>query len=160
VHEIERRDIKELVQHIAKDRPVMANRALAHLSKFFNWLVDDAEVLKSSPCAGMKQPAKERARVRVLTDDEIKALWLACDEISYPAGPAIKLLLLTGQRRGEVFDMRRSEIVGDVWTLPPALKKNEDARTKNGERHELPLSAQAMAIVESTPQIDGDYVFT
>src|SRR5262249_38304770 len=116
VHEIERRHIRELVQEIAEDRPVMANRALAHLSKFFNWLCEQ-DILKASPCAGVKQPAKEQARDRVLSDDEIRALWNACEEIGYPAGPAIKLLLLTGQRRGEVFDMRRGEINGDVWTL-------------------------------------------
>src|SRR5262249_6992037 len=74
VHEIERRDIKELVQHIAKDRPVMANRALAHLSKFFNWLCEQ-DILKSSPCIKIKRPAKETARERVLADDEIRALW-------------------------------------------------------------------------------------
>src|SRR5262249_21364075 len=48
----------------------------------------------------------------------------------------------------------------DVWTLPPALKKNEDARTKNGERHKVPLTTQALAIIEAMPVIDKDYVFT
>src|SRR5262249_36309687 len=72
-----------------------------------------------------------------------------------------KLLLLTGQRVGEVVGMRRSEINGDVWVLPPAPpKRNEPARTKNGERHEVPLSAQALAIIEAMPVIDDDFVFT
>ena len=152
VHDIGQRDIAELVKEIAKTRPVMANRTLAHLSKFFNWLCGEY-VLKASPCTGIKQPAKEEARDRVLTDDEIRALWNACDQIGYPSGPAIQLLLLTGQRRGEVFDMRRSEIAGDLWTLPKE-------RTKNNKRHDIPLTAQAMAIIEAAPVIDGDYVFT
>jgi integrase len=152
VHDIQRRDIRELVESVAKDRPVMANRALAHLSKFFNWLCEQ-DIIAASPCAGVKPPAKEQARDRILSDTEIKALWTACDAISAPAGPAVKLLLLTGQRCSEVIGMKRSEISGDVWTLPPQ-------RTKNKQRHEVPLSAQALVIIETIPAIDDDYVFT
>jgi integrase len=152
VHEIQRRDIRELVENVAVDRPVMANRALAHLSKFFNWLCEQ-DIIAASPCAGVKPPSKEHARERILSDDEIKALWHACDAIGGPAGPAIKLMLLTGQRCGEVVGMRRSEISGDVWTLLPE-------RTKNKLRHEVPLSAQAMAIIDEMPVIDEDFIFT
>src|SRR5262245_17211760 len=113
VHDIQRRDIRELVEGVAEDRPIMANRALGHLSKWFNWLLD-REVINASPCAGIKPPSKEHARERVLSDDEIKALWHACDTIKGSVGPAVKLLLLTGQRCGEVVGMRRSEISGDV----------------------------------------------
>jgi integrase len=49
--------------------------------------------------------------------------------------------------------MRHSEILGDIWTLPPE-------RTKNKQRHEVPLSAQALAIIEAIPAINADYVFT
>jgi integrase len=152
VHDIQRRDIRELVEGVAEDRPIMANRTLGHLSKFFNWLCE-REVISASPCAGIKPPSKEHARERVLSDDEIKALWHACETIKGPAGPVVKLLLLTGQRCGEVVGMRRSEISGDVWTLPPE-------RTKNKQRHEVPLSAQALAIVDAMPVIDDDFVFT
>jgi integrase len=62
-------------------------------------------------------------------------------------------MLLTGQRCGEVVGMRHSEILGDIWTLPPV-------RTKNKQRHEVPLSAQALAIIEAIPAINADYVFT
>ena len=152
VHDIQRRDIRELVENVAVDRPVMANRALAHLSRFFNWLCEQ-DIVAASPCAGVKPPAKENARDRVLSDDEIKALWHACDAIGGAVSPVVKLLLLTGQRCGEVVGMRRSEISGDVWTLSPA-------RTKNKERHEVPLSGRALAIIEAMPAIDEDFVFT
>jgi len=62
-------------------------------------------------------------------------------------------MLLTGQRCGEVVGMRRSEISGDVWTLLPE-------RTKNKQRHEVPLSTQALAIIDATPGVDEDYLFT
>jgi integrase len=152
IHDLERRHIRELVENVAVDRPVLANRALAHLSKFFNWLCE-RDVIKASPCAGVKPPAKETARDRVLSDAEIKALWHACDSIGGAAGAVVKLMLLTGQRCGEVVGMKRSEISGDVWTLPPE-------RTKNSQRHEVPLSAQALAIIEAIPGVDGGYLFT
>src|SRR5262249_44821196 len=93
------------------------------------------------------------ARDRVLSDDEIVKLWAACETIGGTAGPAIKLLLLTGQRCGEVVGLRRSEINGDVWTLSAD-------RTKNKQKHEVPLSAQVLAIIEAVPAIDKDFVFT
>jgi integrase len=152
VHDIARRDIRELVENVAVDRPIMANRALGHISKLFNWLCEQ-DIIAASPCAGIKPPAPENARDRMLSDAEIRALWHACDGIGGAAGPAVKLMLLTGQRCGEVVGMKRSEISGDVWTLAPE-------RTKNHQRHEVPLSAQALAIIDAIPAIDEDFVFT
>jgi len=152
IHDLERRHIRELVENVAVDRPVLANRTLAHLSKFFNWLCE-GDVIKASPCAGVKQPAKEQPRDRVLDDDEIRALWAACDAVGGAAGAVVKLLLLTGQRCGEVVGMRRSEISGDVWTLAPE-------RTKNKRKHLVPLSTQALAIIDAMPGADEDYLFT
>jgi integrase len=154
IHDIQRREIRELVEGVAEDRPVMANRALAHLSKFFNWLLE-RDVIQASPCTGVKPPRKEHARERILSDDEIVKLWRACDTIDGRVGPCVKLLLLTGQRLGEVGGMQRSEIVGDTWSLSPE-------RTKNARRHDVPLSTQALAIINAMPVIEGqaDFVFT
>jgi integrase len=153
VHDIKRRDIIDLVEGVAEDRPIMANRTLAALSKFFAWLCE-RDIITASPCTGVKRPSDEHARERILSDDEIRALWLACDAIGAPAGACVKALLLTGQRRSEVAGMRRSEITGDVWTLAPE-------RTKNKQRHDVPLSTQVLAIIEAMPQIAGaDYIFT
>jgi integrase len=154
IHDIKRRDVIELVEGVADDRPIMANRTHAHLSKFFNWLCE-RDVITASPCAGVRAPSAEHARERNLSDDEIKSLWLACDGIGGRVGPCIKLMLLTGQRHGEVVGMRRSEISGDVWVLPPE-------RTKNKRQHDVPLSTQALAIIDAMPVITGekDFVFT
>ena len=110
VHDIKRRDVIELLEQIALDRPIMANRTHGVISKLFNWLCE-RDVIVASPCAGVKRPSEENARERVLTDPEIKRLWLACDAIGGPAGACIKTLLLTGQRRSGVAGMRRSEII-------------------------------------------------
>src|SRR5262249_38627158 len=67
------------------------------------------------------------------------------------ADPAVKLMLLTGQRCGEVVGMKRSEINGGVWTLVPE-------RTKNKQKHLVPLSTQALSIIEGLPS--EDFIFT
>ena len=154
IHDIQRKDVRELIESVAEARPIMANRSLGHLSKFFNWLCE-RDVIVASPCAGVKPPAKERARDRVLDDDEIERLWHACDAVGGRVGACVKLLLLTGQRLGEVGGMRRSEITADLWSLPPE-------RTKNARRHDVPLSTQALAIIDAMPIVAGqeDFVFT
>jgi integrase len=154
VHDIKRRDIIDLLEGVAEDRPIMANRAHAHVRRFFGWLCE-RDIIAASPCVGVKPPAKEHARDRILGDDEIKRLWFACDAVGGRVGPAVKLLLLTGQRLGEVVGMRRSEITGDLWSLG-------SNRTKNKRPHDVPLSRQALAIIEDMPAIAGeeDFVFT
>jgi integrase len=147
VHEIVRRDVRELVENVAEDRPVMANRVLAHVRRFFSWLCEQ-DIIPASPCAGVKPPTKEVARERILSDDEIVRLWNALDVIGGSTCAAIKVMLLTGQRRGEVIGMRRSEIAGDVWSLAAG-------RTKNGRAHEVPLSAQVLAIIDEHLAGDG-----
>ena len=75
-------------------------------------------------------PSKERARDRVLSDDELRWLWRACEKIDWPFGPLVKLLLLTGQRRDEVATLQWSELdLGQrTWTLPREKAKNNRAQ--------------------------------
>jgi integrase len=146
---ITRADIRALLDSI--EAPAMANQTLKFVSKFFNWCVD-ADILASSPAAGIKKPFAETSRDRVLTNDEMRAVWRAADGIGYPFGGIVHLLALTGQRRGEVAGMRWDEIEGDLWTLPKE-------RTKNGRLHTVPLSRQAMAILGRAPRI-SDFVFS
>jgi integrase len=150
VHGIKRRDVIELVEGVAKDRPIMANRTLQGLSKFFNWLCE-RDVIAASPCAGVAPPSPEHARDRVLSDHELVALWQACDTVGEPACSCIRMLMLLGQRRSETAGMRRSEIDGDLWRLPAE-------RMKGRQIHMVPLPARAMAIIEAMPQ--GDLIFT
>jgi integrase len=155
VHDVTRRDVIDLLERIAEDRPIMANRVLAAVRKFFNWMAA-RDIIKASPCVGVEPPGEVKSRDRWLTDDEIKTLWLACEGEHSPFGPFVKMLLLTGQRRNEVAGMRWSELDlnGLVWTLPAS-------RTKNGVEHVVPLSTQVFAIVSSMPRIaDSKFVFT
>jgi integrase len=150
VHEITRRDVLKILDHVVDGgAPIAANRTLAAVRKFFNWCVA-RDILAASPCAGVKPPSAERARDRVLSDDELRLVWAAADKIGGTFGPLVKLLALTGQRRDEVARMRWDELNLDtrLWTLPPA-------RTKNNQPHEVPLSKAALTVLQNVPRIAG-----
>ena len=155
VSSITRRDVLDVLDRVVDaGAPIAANRVSA-TRKLFNWLVA-RDVIATSPCAGVKPPTDERSRDRVLDDKELRAVWLAAEEIGWPFGAMVKVLVLTGQRRDEVARMEWSEIdLGDkLWTLPRE-------RVKNDEKHEVPLSDTAVAVLKSVPRIAGSrYVFT
>ena len=145
---ITRAEIHDMLDaHADRGAGVQANRTLAAFRKLCNWSVDRG-LIATSPCAGVKPPTSESSRDRVLSDAELRAIWRAADVVAYPAGPMVKLLMLTGQRRSEVSDVVWSEInVGSArWILPAA-------RAKNGNQHEIPLSRQALDILATLPRI-------
>jgi len=155
IEAIERRDIVRLLDKIEDESgPVMADRTLAYLRKVFNWHAARTE-FRSPIVKGMaRTKPKERARDRILTDDELRKVWKAAGKMQNAFGPFVRLILLTAARRDEAADMRRSEIDGDVWVIPAA-------RYKNKRDHAIPLSRAARAILKAVPTINGgDFVFS
>jgi len=140
-----------------------ADAAKRVLNAMLNWHASRTDFV--NPMNRMKARLKpsEQARTRVLSDDELRGVWLAAgDERVGPYGQAIRLLILTGARRAEVAGLKRSEIevVRDngseftVWRLPPA-------RSKNKREVVRPLSRAALDIINDMPVIsDSDYIFT
>ena len=132
VASITRRDAVLLLDGVRKRAPVTANRVQGILVRMFNF-ASERGIIEHSPLTGMKR-AKEKSRARVLTDDEIKALWNALDlerkdiDIYRPTKLALKLILLTGQRPGEVSSMSWADIEGDWWTIPEGKSKTEGNR--------------------------------
>jgi integrase len=124
-----------------------------------SWAVE-RDIIKVSPCNGVKAPSAVRTRDRVLSDDEILSTWAAFQGVGWPFGPLGQLLLLTGQRLREVGEMRWSEV--DFATKTWSIAKE---RSKNGIAHEVPLSGAAVKILESLPRVEGGrgspgFVFT
>jgi integrase len=156
VQDITKRDVIALLDAVNDRAPIMANRVLAAVRKLFNWCLA-RDVISASPCTFVKPPAPERSRERILTDGEIRRLWKATDSEGWPFGPLVKMLLLTGQRLGEVGGMRWEELDLDakMWTLP-------GERVKNNNKHEVPLSDIAVEILKAQPRIKTTkgFVFT
>jgi integrase len=156
VASITKGDVVRLIDGIAnRGAGTLANRALAHLKTMFNWAAD-RDTIKDSPCKGIDAPHREVSRERAHTDAELAEIWQAANAIGYPFGHAVKMLILTGQRREEVGGMLGSELDLDagLWTLP-------GERTKNGKAHDIHLSALAVEVVKSVPRKKGvDLLFS
>jgi integrase len=141
--QITRSEITRLIDGIAVNAPVMARITLGYLSSFYSWAMPRLDHLQANPCRDAGRPPAPKARDRVLTEQEIGALWHVLEGEGKPFGPAIKLLLLTGQRRNEVFDADRTEfdLAAKLWTI-------SGKRAKNGATHLVPLTPAALAIVK------------
>lgn len=157
IQEITRADVIDLLDRIVdRGSPIAANRTLAAVRRMLAWCAERG-MIASSPCHGVKPPSGEHSRDRVLSDDEVCVIWNAAEMMGYPYGPLTQLLMLTGQRRDEVAEMRWSEIdlTARTWTLPKE-------RVKNAIAHQVPLSTMATAVLERLPRIQSHatYVFT
>jgi integrase len=92
-------------------------------------------------------------RDRVLNDKELRAVWLAAGELGHPYTGIVRLLMVTGQRRSEIADLRWSEI--DIEERALRLPAS---RTKNGRPHEVPLSPAALTIIAGLPRlVEADF---
>jgi integrase len=155
VGEIKRAEIVHVLDGLAKITPYRANRAMSAIKKLYAWCLDRGTV-EFSPVAGLKPPTKESARDRVLSDDELAACWNAAQAEGFPFAQFIQLVILTGQRRGEVAGLQWSEIdfARGVWTIPAK-------RAKNKTTHAVPLAPLALDILKSIPRfLNSDYTFT
>jgi integrase len=158
VTSITRRDAVLILDKIRKRAPIGANRVQTVLVRMLNFAAERG-IIDFSPLAGMRR-GKENARSRVLTDDEIKSLWACLDlertdiDIYHVTKLALKAILLTGQRPGEVAAMRWDQIDGDIWIMPPEA-------TKNREGNRVPiLPMMADIINQARPYSSGSqFVF-
>lgn len=143
---VTKRDILDVVDVKADaGKTAQARLLFALLRKMFGWAVE-RDIIALSPVTGLKAPGKPQSRDRVLSADELKAVWLSIESaaITQPMREILQLLVLTGQRAGEVAGMRYGEVDTDraLWTIPAP-------RVKNGRTHEVPLSDTALAIIEA-----------
>lgn len=158
IQTIAKRDVIDLLDDLMdQGKATTANRIRAYLSKFFGWCAS-RDVIEIPPTINVKAPAKEKSRERILSDDEIRWLWAACDAEAFPWGPLGKMLLLTGQRLNEVAQMTEAEIKDDLWHMT-------SDRTKNGRAHDVPLSKAARVVLDGVVRVADEkgrvrYVFT
>jgi integrase len=125
---------------------VTANQTMAAASAIFNWGIKEGEVAVN-PCA-LVERNKTQSRERVLSDAEVPSFWKAFDDAGLVAGAALKMILIMGQRPGEIRHMRREHVVDGWWTMPgEPVPANGWPGTKNGASHRVWLPAPAQAII-------------
>ncbi|MEO5742777.1 MAG: site-specific integrase [Vicinamibacterales bacterium] len=164
--DVRRRDVRELVEAIARKRnaPVMANRTLGVLSRMFNFALD----------CEWPEPGEERSRDRVLSDDELRELWVSLESLAKQVEPAdeeedvqedgekkpritpataqaFQVQLLTAQRPGEVRSMKWADVDLEAgwWSIPSAV-------AKNGQAHRVPLTRTVVDILKPRLKAAGE----
>jgi integrase len=149
LEEISTQDVAGLVDRLLPT-PSEANHAFTAIRTFFRWATR-RRFIAHSPCEGMQLPARTTPRDRVLSDDEIRAIFRGAVAQGFPSGTIVLLLLFTGQRRNEIASLRWEYIdtKARTITLPPSL-------TKNGRRHSFPYSRAVKDILqEMVPSGEG-----
>lgn len=127
--------IANIVERIEK--PSEALHAYRNIRTFMSWCVP--RFIAHSPCEGMKPPHKYVPRTRVLTENELRLVWLDAEEQGYPFGTLIQLCILTGQRWGELVSLTWPQI-GERLTFP---------ETKNGREHVIPIGDLTRRVLAS-----------
>jgi len=154
--DIGRRDVMDLVDDIKKrGAPIMANRTLSVIKRIYNFGID-RDLVDVNPATRVKPPAEERPRDRVLGADEIRLFWKHLDKT--PGDPqtiaALRLVLVTAQRPGEVVGIRWEEIdEAGVWTIPAD-------KSKNALAHRVPLSPLALGVLKALPRRKEGFIFS
>jgi integrase len=161
ITDITRHDLLEVIEAALKrGSPWQAHHIFSYTSRLFNWAIERGTFgLESSPTHGMR-PARvigaKKPRSRVLTDAELQAVWKASEELGYPYGPFVRLLMITGQRKSECADAQWPEFDFEkrLWVIPPGRMKMDAA-------HVVPLTSEAIAVLEGLPRFQsGQYLFS
>jgi integrase len=156
VDDIKCTDIVRLLDKIEDERgSSMADHTLAYLRRVFTWHASRSDDFRSPIVRGMaRTKPRERTRERLLTDDELRAVWKTAETQGNAFGAFVRFTLLTATRRNESAHMRFSEVSGADWTIPAE-------RYKSGTDHLIPLSSMARAVLTNITRIKGcDFLFT
>lgn len=150
IDSIKRSEIVKLLDWIEDEHGAgMADNTLAHIRKIMNWHATRSDDFKSPIVRGMaRTKPKQRARKRILDDDELRAVWRAAEDAADAFGYLVRYILLTTTRRNEAARMPDSELDGDDWIIP-------GARYKTKLDHVVPLSQAARDLLASIPRISS-----
>lgn len=144
-----RRDLRKASEVIAERGSVHAASAfLRYSGPWLKWLVE-RELIETNFARDVSKPAATKKRKRVLSDDEIRRIWLAAESLegvrrdaAKNYGRAVQLLMLTGQRLDEVISLKHGDILDGKWRL-----QAED--NKSDRDHVVTFSKTALRIIGS-----------
>jgi integrase len=153
IADIRRSDIVRMLDRIEDEGgPAMADKVLAIIRRIFNWHASRSDDFHSPIVPGMaRTKSADRARARILTDDEIRIVW-AVAKGQGAFGRLIRFLLLTGARRTEAAAMPWAELTGAEWLLPGPRNKTKLDLLR-------PLPPAALAVIGPKPN-GATFVFS
>ncbi len=144
---ITRSDVRAIFNRLTQaGSPALANHVLAIASPIFSWAIkNEIANITVNPCSGVERN-RTNPRERILSDRELPLFWSAFEEAGLIRSRALRMILVTGQRPGEVRHMRWEHIEDSWWTLP-GQPEGDWPGTKNGQTHRVWLSQPAEAIL-------------
>jgi integrase len=139
--ELHRRDVTRVIDAKLADAPITARRVFEDIRGMVRWAVSRGD-LDHNPIDGLRGPPISKPRTRVLSDQEIRAIWKGLSELRPDVAKVVQFCLVTAQRVGEVTGIRTSELdlTKKVWNIPAS-------RSKNGHPHSVPLSPLALKLL-------------
>jgi integrase len=161
-------DVSTLIKVKGRDGKVGARNLLALIKRFFRWAIAQPEYgISVSPCANLRATdilgEMPRSKGRLLSNDELFALWRAASRMPYPVGPAYRLLCLTALRLNEAVDGAWPEfnMRERIWVIPAQRMKGKDSGKKQARPHAVPLTPDILALLESLPRFNrGRFLFS
>lgn len=153
VKELNRIEIIRFLDEVSENAPSQHRKFRALLSSMYSFAIGSA-LCEFNPVSSIRKGPKTKRRERYYSESEVKELWKAFEEEVEPFSSLFKILLLTGQRRGETMRMKWVDIKENVWVIPAD-------QTKAGRSHHLPLSTMAIKLLDEIKALtgDSDYVF-
>ncbi len=133
------RDISTIIDDISGNASRRA--AFIAMRTFLNWCIRQ-EYLETSPLSRLQCP-RQRTRERVLTDEEVVEVWRGVPSGVY--GDIVKLLALTGQRRGQIAALSPTFVRGELLTWP-------SSRMKSNRTHSIPITPMVAEILARYPK--------
>ena len=153
ITKLQKTDLLKIIDRIMdRKAPVLANRMLQYMSKFFKCCVGRG-YLETNPAQGIPKPAKESSRDRVLSLDEVRAIYSASDALGNVISAFVKILILTGQRRSEISNLKWDELTDNQINISADRTKNERAII-------TPLTQGISSVFDCIPRNNGTYVFS
>jgi integrase len=147
LREITRSDIMQVIEKLKKT-PAERQHAFVAIRTLMNWCVKHG-LLELSPVPRLTFSAP--ARSRILSDEELRLVWRRAEQFGYPYGRIVQLLILTGQRRSEVAELRRKWLHDDTIAFPIGF-------TKNKREHTIPIGVTTQQIIRALPS-DTEFLF-
>jgi integrase len=157
-------DVLSIINAKKRTAPSQARNLLGHIKRLFLWAMDQrCYGLAASPCDRLRATKIIGNRTRgerILSDDELLALWRAASRMPYPHGPVYQILMLTALRLNEVADARKNEFdwKNNLWTIPAERMKGKNGKA---QAHVVPLTDDLQAVLKALPQFKkGPYLFS
>ncbi len=153
---IEAVDVRKVLEPIWITKHETARKLKQRIEAVFDWARGEGHVVGENPARGIKRALKPQPRLPLhhaaMPWEVVPAFYEALEKRGGVPERTLQYIILTAVRSGEARGARWREIEGSIWTIPAQ-------RTKTGRAHVVPLTDEALRILDTMRGLDVEYVF-